>query len=432
VYNKDWEHFMPDQPEITTKSLDHIDQTSSEKAEIVIQALPASSAVDRSGGFDWPVMGVIIVLAAFFAITARLHAQPATSLVPIAVLSATGCGLLVTASRKLRTKRRLGAFEAGLGGFFVAIFQFIAAITYPGVFNTLSTNQTQLQGFLNTWALILVTSIIFSIVGAALGHLAFAPLRPVPAKPRSSQEAVDVVVEELPVDSVNTEVEDDTALADEQDTETTDSGNVATSRPSRTFISYLIAILLLGLAPTLVGYIFSAAYNSVLAMNGFTLSPYPTLRLLSALLPWQVPVAVGLSGSVGNFIIFNLLWYIPLFFGNPTLFDVQALEPLIFNGAALALLLLVINERNSNSSEQSSPISWKGFLLLESLLGLVIVLPADLWLLQGIKGILQLQDIAVPIRSLQVLNPLTFTLNLLTGPLVCVLTGTLLRRMRKQ
>jgi hypothetical protein len=423
---------MPDQPEITTKSLDHIDQTSSEKAEIVIQALPASSAVDRSGGFDWPVMGVIIVLAAFFAITARLHAQPATSLVPIAVLSATGCGLLVTASRKLRTKRRLGAFEAGLGGFFVAIFQFIAAITYPGVFDTLSTNQTQLQGFLNTWALILVTSIIFSIVGAALGHLAFAPLRPVPAKPRSSQEAVDVVVEELPVDSVNTEVEDDTALADEQDTETTDSGNVATSRPSRTFISYLIAILLLGLAPTLVGYIFSAAYNSVLAMNGFTLSPYPTLRLLSALLPWQVPVAVGLSGSVGNFIIFNLLWYIPLFFGNPTLFDVQALEPLIFNGAALALLLLVINERNSNSSEQSSPISWKGFLLLESLLGLVIVLPADLWLLQGIKGILQLQDIAVPIRSLQVLNPLTFTLNLLTGPLVCVLTGTLLRRMRKQ
>ena len=423
---------MPDQPEITTKSLDHIDQTSSEKAEIVIQALPASSAVDGSGGFDWPVMGVIIVLAAFFAITARLHAQPATSLVPIAVLSATGCGLLVTASRKLRTKRRLGAFEAGLGGFFVAIFQFIAAITYPGVFDTLSTNQTQLQGFLNTWALILVTSIIFSIVGAALGHLAFAPLRPVPAKPRSSQEAVDVVVEELPVDSVNTEVEDDTALADEQDTETTDSGNVATSRPSRTFISYLIAILLLGLAPTLVGYIFSAAYSSVLAMNGFTLSPYPTLRLLSALLPWQVPVAVGLSGSVGNFIIFNLLWYIPLFFGNPTLFDVQALEPLIFNGAALALLLLVINERNSNGSEQSSPISWKGFLLLESLLGLVIVLPADLWLLQGIKGILQLQDIAVPIRSLQVLNPLTFTLNLLTGPLVCVLTGTLLRRMRKQ
>lgn len=432
VYNKDWEQFMPDQPEITTKSLDHIDQTSSEKAEIVIQAVPVSSAVDRAGGFDWPVMGVIIVLAAFFAITARLHAQPATSLVPIAVLSATGCGLLITASRKLRTKRGLGAFEAGLGGFFVAIFQFITAITYPGVFDTLSTNQTQLQGFLNTWALILVTSIIFSIVGAALGHLAFAPLRPLPAKPKSSEEAGNVAVEELSVDSANTEDEDDTALADEQDTETPGTGNVVASQPSRTFVSYLIAILLLGLAPTLVGYIFSAAYSSLLAMNGFTLSPYPTLRLLSALLPWQVPVAVGLSGSAGNFIIFNLLWYIPLFFGNPTLFDVQSLEPLIFNGAALALLLLVIYERNSNSSEQSSLMSWKGFLLLEALLGLVIVLPADLWLLQGIKGILQLQDVAIPIRSLQVLNPLTFTLNLLTGPLVCVLIGTLLRRMSKQ
>ena len=422
---------MPDQPEITTKSLDQIDQTSSEQAEMVIQASPVPPAVDGAGGFDWPVMGVIIVLAAFFAITARLHAQPATSLVPIAVLSATGCGLLVTASRKLRTKRGLGAFEAGLAGFFVAIFQFIAAITYPGVFDTLSTNQEQLQGFLNTWGLILVTSIVFSIVGAALGHLAFAPLRPLPAKPEPAEEAGDAAVEELAGDDTNVE-DDDTAAANEKDTETIDSGNTAASQPSRTFISYLIAILLLGLAPTLVGYIFSAAYNSVLAMNGFTLSPYPTLRLLSALLPWQVPVTVGLSGGAGNFIIFNLLWYIPLFFGNPTLFDLQALEPLIFNGAALALLLLAIERRDSNNSEQTSSMSWKGFLLLEAVLGLVIVLPADLWLLQGIKGILQLQNVAIPIRSLQVLNPLTFTLNLLTGPLVCVLTATLLRRMRKQ
>ncbi|HEX6478031.1 MAG TPA: hypothetical protein VF043_04235 [Ktedonobacteraceae bacterium] len=422
---------MPDQPEITTKSMDKMDKTSPEQAEIVIQAAPASSAVDGAAGFDWPVMGVIIVLAAFFAVTARLHAQPATSLVPVAVLSATGCGLLITASRKLRAKRGLGAFEAGLGGFFVAIFQFIAAITYPGVFDTLSTNQTQLQGFLNTWALILVTSIVFSIVGAALGHLAFAPLRPLPAKPKPSEEAGDVGVEESAGDDANVE-DDDTAAVDEKVTETIDTGNTGASQTSRTFISYLIAILLLGLAPTLVGYIFSAAYSSVLAMNGFTLSPYPTLRLLSALLPWQVPAAVGLSGSAGNFIIVNLLWYIPLFFGNPTLFDLQALEPIIFNGAALALLLLVTSRRDSNSSEQSSPMSWKGFLLLEALLGLVIVLPADLWLLQGIKGILQLQNVAIPIRSLQVLNPLTFTLNLLTGPLVCVLIGTLLRRMSKQ
>ncbi len=167
-------------------------------------------------------------------------------------------------------------------------------------------------------------------------------------------------------------------------------------------------------------------------MNGFTLSPYPTLRLLSALLPWQVPVSVSLNGSAGNFIIFSLLWYIPLFFGNPTLFDLQALEPLIFNGAALALLLLVMYKQDSNIARQPTPMSWKIFLLLEALLGLIIVLPADLWLLRGIQGILQLQDFAIPIRSLQVLNPLTFTLNLITGPLICVAVGILVRRMSKQ
>jgi hypothetical protein len=288
------EQFMPDKPEITTRSMDQIDQTSPDNAEIVMQSAPASmpSVAEGERGFDWPVMGMIILLAAFFALTARLHAQPATSLVPIAVLSATGCGLLVTASRKMRTKRGLGAFEAGLGGFFVAIFQLIAAITYPGVFDSLSTNQPQLQGFLNTWALIFVTSIIFSIVGAALGHLAFAPTRPLSTKTGSSVETADEVVEDPHIDPANvddyqpdktSEVEDEATEADEEDTETGDSLDAVSSQPSRSFISYLIAILLLGLAPTLVGYIFSAAYDSILAMNGFTLSPYPTLRLLSAL-----------------------------------------------------------------------------------------------------------------------------------------------------
>jgi len=423
--------------------MDQIDQTSADNAEIVIQPVPASasSVAESERGFDWPVMGMIILLAAFFGLTARLHAQPATSLVPIAVLSATGCGLLVTASRKIRTKRGLGALEAGLGGFFVAIFQLIAAITYPGVFNSLSTDQPQFQGFLNTWALILVSSIIFSIVGAALGHLAFPPMRPLPAKARSSVETVDEVVEDSHIDHANidnhqpgkiSEEENETAVADEEETETGDTLDTVSSQPSRPFISYLIAILLLGLAPTLVGYIFSAAYDSVLAMNGFTLSPYPTLRLLSALLPWQVPVTVSLSGTAGNFIIINLLWYIPLFFGNPTLFDLQALEPLIFNGAALALLLLAMYGRDSSTATETSPMGWKSFLLLEALLGLIIVLPANLWLLQGIQGILQLQDVAIPIRSLEVLNPPTFGLNLITGPVVCMAIGILLRRLSKQ
>src|SRR5215469_16431706 len=114
---------MPDQPEITTTSQHHIDTISPREAPIDIPVQSAaSSAPGRQRGFDWPLMAVIVLVAVFFAITARLHAQPATSLLPIAVLSATGCGLLVTASRKLRARPGLGALEAGLGGFFVAIF----------------------------------------------------------------------------------------------------------------------------------------------------------------------------------------------------------------------------------------------------------------------------------------------------------------------
>lgn len=434
---------MPDQPEITTQSQDEIENTVTEEAQIAISPMPASlsSKAETERGFDWLAMGLVVLMAAFFAITARFHAQPATSLVPIAVLSATGVGLFITALRKIHPIRGPGVFEAGLGGFFVAIFQFLVAITYPGVFDTLATSSTQLQGFLNTWGLILVASIVFSIVGVALGNLAFAPPRPLPSRTKQSKEVGDVSVEDWQADQTDVEEdlldeisedEDDAAIEDEQDTETMDAATTDSSQASRSFLGYLIALLLLGLAPTLIGYIFSAAYSAVLSLNGFTLSPYPTLRLLSGLLAWQVPVSVSLNGSVGNYIIFSLLWYIPLFFGNPSLFDLQALEPLVFNGAALALLLLTLHKRDANTTGQPSQVSWKNFLLLEALLGLIIVLPADLWLLQGIKGILQLQTVAIPIRSLQVLNPLTFTLNLITGPLVCLVIGVLLRQMSKQ
>ncbi|HJT58164.1 MAG TPA: hypothetical protein VJ761_16795 [Ktedonobacteraceae bacterium] len=434
---------MPDQPEITTQAQDEIESAVTEESQIAISPVPASisSKVEGERGFDWLAMGLVVLIAAFFAITARFHAQPATSLVPIAVLSATGVGLFVTALRKIRPVRGPGVFEAGLGGFFVAIFQFLAAISYPGVFDTLATSSTQLQGFLNTWGLILVASIVFSIVGIALGNLAFAPLRPLSARAESSEEAKDVVVEDLQTDQATieenqpgavSEDEDDTTVENEQDTDAADTAITNSSQPSRSFASYVIAIFLLGLAPTLIGYIFSAAYSAVLSLNGFTLSPYPTLRLLSALLPWQLPVSVSLNGSTGNFIIFSLLWYIPLFFGNPSLFDLQALEPLVFNGAALALLLLIMHKRDTHTTGQPSLVSWKTFLLLQALLGLIIVFPADLWLLQGIKGILQLQDVAIPIRSLQVLDPLTFILNLISGPLVCLAIGIVLRKMSKQ
>ncbi len=436
---------MADQSEITTQAQDEIEDTVTDTAEKTIQPVPATTAskVEKERSFDWLTMGVVVLIAAFFAITARFQAQPANSLLPIAVLSATGCGLFVTGLRKIRAMQGAGVWEAGLGGFFMAIFQFLVAITYPGVFNTLTTSQAGLQGFLNTWGLVLVASIVFSIVGVALGQLAFAS-RSLPAKTQLSEaleEAGDGVVEDTQGDDTAAEKsqatlvnndEDDSAARDEHETQAADVESTGISQPARSFLSYVIALLLLGLAPTMVGYLFSAAYSFVLSLNGFALSPYPTLRLLSALLPWQVPAPLNLNGGTGNFIIFSLLWYIPLFFGNPSWFDLQALEPLVFNGAALALLLIAVYKQDASANDSSSLMNWKAYLLLEFLLGFIIVFPADLWLLQGIKGILQLQGVAIPIRSLEVLNPLTFILNLITGPLICVAIGILLRKMRKR
>src|SRR5204863_6830128 len=108
----------------------------------------------QENNFDWKALGIVILIAAFFSITARLHAQPATSFVPTVVLSATGCGLLVTAIRKLRTSRGVGLREAALGGFFMVLLQFTVAITYPGVFDSISIGQITGNDFLITWILI--------------------------------------------------------------------------------------------------------------------------------------------------------------------------------------------------------------------------------------------------------------------------------------
>src|SRR5947208_4125040 len=169
-----------DQSEInigsTEKSADELETIQPTK-------LPLSGVpVGRVREVDWFAIGVVLLIAGLFALAARLNSQPATSLAPVAVLSATGCGLLVTALRKLHTSSRPGLFEAALGGLFLALFQFIAAITYPNVVYALSLAYDERLGFLTTWALIAVFSIIFSMVGAALGHLAFAPLRPLPTR----------------------------------------------------------------------------------------------------------------------------------------------------------------------------------------------------------------------------------------------------------
>jgi hypothetical protein len=393
---------------------------------------------------------VVLLIAGLFALAARLNPQPATSLAPAAVLSATGCGLLVTAIRKLHTSSRPGLFEAALGGLFLALFQFMAAITYPNVVYALSLAYDERLGFLTTWALIAVFSVIFSMVGAALGHLAFAPLRPLPTRTTNRLQPPQANASGEERESSAPEVEEvqgsrpgdiTEEAAEEQDIEPVPAAEpVHLARSQRSLVSYLISVLLLGLAPTLVGYVFSAAFDYSLRANLFFPGPYPTLRLLSTMLPWQIPIPFSLSGSDPNSLIFLLwqLWRIPLFLGNPTMFDVQALEPYVFNGAALGLLLLTMSDQNTRSNQgrdtSSRPVllSWPTYLLLESVLGILLVLPADLWIVRGLQGLLQVQIFAFPIRTLYILDQFTFILNLVTGPLVCVGIGILLRLLRSR
>src|SRR5690242_18502562 len=86
----------------------------------VIQEEQEEQRKTSSKRFDWLAVGILLFIAAFFAVTARFNNQPAPSFVPAAALSATGCGLLVTALRKLRPLKGPGVFEALLGGFLVA------------------------------------------------------------------------------------------------------------------------------------------------------------------------------------------------------------------------------------------------------------------------------------------------------------------------
>src|SRR6266516_335091 len=334
------------QPQSAIESNDQVDEALLTKPQTDYTTKAASSSISHHQihGFDWTALGVVILISAFFAITARFHAQPATSFVPAAVLSATGCGLLVTAIRKLHTSKGVGLLEAALGGFFMALLQFTVALIYPGVFDSISFSQTLRDDFLFSWTLIAVFSIIFSLAGATLGHLSFAPLRPLPASSSS------------------------TASIEEKDTETPSS-----KQSQRSIISYCLTILLLGLAPTVAAYIFSAAYDFTLSFNQFVPGPYPTLRILSALLPWQIPIPIDLNSGIKNIIIFSLLWRIPLFLGNPTPFDLQALEPYIFNGAAFALLLLTMYQQSTRRANQLSYPGWVAFLTMEAALGLILI-----------------------------------------------------------
>lgn len=438
-----------DQSEITTdtaeKSLDEAKTVEATKL------MPSRTPATRVREVDWLAIGVVLLMAGLFALATRLNPQPSTSLTPAAVLSATGCGLLVTALRKLHTSSRPGLFEAALGGLFLALFQFMAAITYPNVVYALGLAPDERLGFLSTWALVAAFSIILSMVGATLGHLAFAPLRPLPIRNNTQRANASREEQESPAATAETgeksENEGNERNGENQTTiEEKDIEPIPVVEPvhlassQRSLVSYLISVLLLGLAPTLVGFVFSAAFDYMLRANLFFPGPYPTLRLLSTMLPWQIPIPFSLNSRDPNSLIFLLwqLWRIPLFLGNPGMFDVQALEPYVFNGAALGLLLLTMRDQNAPGNQGTDTLgrhvflNWPMYLLLESVLGILLVLPADLWIVRGLQGLLQGQLFAIQIRTLYILDQTTFILNLVTGPLVCVGIGILLRLLRRK
>ena len=405
----------------TSRTIEHGDN----EAQAGKLAIPTTRRNIRIGekDFDWLALGVVLVIAALFALAARFNAQPATSLASVSVLAATGCGLLITGIRKIRTPLRPGLLEAALAGLFLAVFQFIAALSYPHVVQILGQVYDERLGFLTTWGLVAAFSVVFSMIGATLGHLAFAPLRPLPTK----KDASDNSEEQMSIETIS-------EAAQELDNEDRSSSPSATSTQHRPFVNLCIAVLLLGLAPTMVGYMFSAAFDYMLTAYQFFPGPYPTLRLLSTLLPWQIPVAIIINGSDPNSLIFFLwqLWRFPVLLGNPTMFDVQALEPFVFNSAALALLLLTMQNPQADATKKSWLQGWPFYLLLEFLLGLLLVLPADLWIMRGLQGLLQDPVIAIPIRTLTILNQPTFFFNLITGPLLCLGIGVLLRLSRRK
>src|SRR6266702_2008821 len=99
----------PDQPETTTESFEGVHEVPLPKSHIDSRTRAISSASQsQESNFDWIALGIVVLIAAFFAITARFHAQSSSSFVLLSVLSATRCGLIVTSIRKLHTSKGVG------------------------------------------------------------------------------------------------------------------------------------------------------------------------------------------------------------------------------------------------------------------------------------------------------------------------------------
>jgi hypothetical protein len=425
-----------------TSTKEEMKDTRTDEPVPTVSDLPADAvapttppAMRRIGHFDWPAVGAVVIIGAIFAALAHLSAQPYASLVPAAVLSATGCGLLITGLRKLRTFKGAGIFEAALSGLLLALFQFVSALSFPGVTRGLSVDQASRAGFYTTWVLVAIFATLFSMIGAALGHLAFAPPRPLPARAGKRGSPVPGVDADDVEESAPRQDEDLPVVPDEED-EREESEEPAPlvemetvseeAQPAGSRMSSIISIVLLGLAPFLAGYVFAAAFDVALNFNRYDPGPFPTLRLLSGLLPWQVPLPVDLQSL--NLV---LAWRIPLSPGNPTAFDIQTLEPFLLNAAGLACTLLAVFRLEKPEGQTAFRSARRNALLMEALLGLALVLPANLWIAFGLHGLLQLSSIAVLLRTLQLLNPLTFTLNLITAPLICVIAGAVIFGIRR-
>jgi hypothetical protein len=446
-----------------SEQIDTLEQSGADRAVEASRAgdglssreeIPAQSP---DGRLDWPALLAALAVAAFFALTARFNSQPAPSYVPAAVFSATGCGLLVTAIHKLRSRAGAGLREAALGGLGMALFQFLMTFTYPGVFTTITSMPEYSRAFFLTWGLVALFAIVLSLAGATIGHLAFSPLRPA-QKNTQEQSAEDEEELEDEEQSVEAEERDqlaspsalpearqtassDEALEEEEEEsyEAEDEDELSRQVPTgaqtrHVWINYAITVLLLALLPMMAGYVFAASYDFLLnTMNVNSISPalYPTLSLLSGLLPWRLANPISLSGQNGTFIVFTLLWRIPdSVLGNPNLFDVQALESQVFSATGLALLLITMYNRD-NSSDRRRSAPWGVFVSLEMLLGLLLILPTNLWLLRGLEGVLQMGGIIAALPTIQLINPLLFTLNLLTGALFCLIIGLIVRRQHQ-
>lgn len=444
----------------TTSSADEREIASAESTSGAGEQAPEQPQRRR---FNWPALIAALAVAAFFALTARFNNLPSPSYVPAAIFSATGCGLLVTAIRKLRKWPGAGLLEAGLSGFGMALLQFAMTFTYPGVFSQFGADPTAGRAFLITWVLVALFAVVLSLAGATIGHLAFAPLRPLPARAQKrtgvededEEDEDEIETTEEEAENVANAAEPEAAGAgqarekmgeetteeaeskdeeveenpDEDEEEALAAATVA--QPQRSFFNYVITVVLLGLLPMMAGYVFAAVYDFIMnAIKVSTFSPafYPTLSVLSGLLPWRLAAPINLNGSNAGFILFTLFWRVPDgILGNPNLFDVQTLESLVFSATGLALLLISMYD-SSNHGEQRRPAPWGLFLLLEALLGLLLVLPADLWLLHGLEGILQFQGVLAQLPTIQLLNPTLFILNLVTGTLFTLLVSIIVRR----